>query len=187
MLAFFIIFLVGLGLTVLTFAVGELFEFFGDGPEFDTDGAAGASPFSSRIIFVFATAFGGFGMIGQALEWNVWLTVLFATGGGFMIAGGTFFLVVAPLARQQGTTRVSSSDFLNMEGQAVSEIPAQGLGRVSLIARGSGARVAQPARSATGETIPFGTAIRVVRVGANALTVRPLSENEDDPPAAAGP
>ena len=187
MLVFVVIFIVGLGLTLLTFIAGELFDFFSDVGDFDTDGGTGASPFSSRVIFVFVTAFGGFGMIGMALEWSIWATVLFASAGGLMVAGGTFFLIVAPLARQQGTTSVHSTDFLGLEGQATSDIPAQGLGRISIVAPTSGARVAQPARSATGETIPFGTAVRVVHVGANALTVRPAGEEPaSEAPAEAG-
>lgn len=171
-MAFLVIFGIGLFLTVVTFVVGELFDFGSDGgADFDS---STPSPFSSRILFVFATAFGGFGYIGQTLDWSVWASVLLAAVGGFAVSGGTFFLIVMPMSRQQGTTSVSQSDFLGLQGQVSSEIPPDGVGRVSVVAPGSGARVAHAARSSSGECIPQGTSVRVMAVGPGSITVAPL-------------
>ena len=62
--AFLVIFGVGLALLAVTFILGEIFD-FGDHGDLGAD----PSPLSSRVIFVFATAFGGCGFIGTALDY----------------------------------------------------------------------------------------------------------------------
>jgi hypothetical protein len=191
---FLIIFAVGLTMLIIAVAFGGIFHIGGDHVEhhFDFGGhhelephglAVGdhPSPFNSRILFVFMTAFGGVGYIGQSLGWPLGISAGVAVLGGLAVAGGTFFLVVLPLARQQGSVRVSESDFLHMEGQVTDEIPAGGLGRVALVPAQSGARVMLIARAMDGQTIPFGTAIRVVQLGSGAVTVEPVGPAERGP------
>ena len=179
-MAFLVIFGVGLFLAVVTFIVGEFFDLGAEGGS-DFDGTS-HSPFSSRILFVFATAFGGFGYIGQSLDWSIWAAVLFAAFGGFAVAGGTFFLIVMPMSRQQGSTHVAQSDFLGLQGQVSSEIPEGGVGRVSVVAPGSGARVAHAARSSSGERIAQGTPVRVMAVGPGSITVAPVGSESAPAP-----
>ena len=172
-IAFLIIFSAGLFLAFITFIVGELFDLGGDGG-MDSGGPAGEgtpSPLSSRILFVFATAFGGFGFIGTVLEWPVWVSVGAAVVGGLLVAAGTFFLIVLPMARQQGTTTVRAGDFVNLTGQVTAEIPEGGLGRVTVIAPASQARVGMPARASSGGRISFGATVRVLAEGGGVLTV----------------
>jgi membrane-bound ClpP family serine protease len=174
-MTFLIIFFVGLLLTVLVFAVGELFD-LGDA-DADTGGEAGhggPSPLSSRILFVFLTAFGGFGFLGDAAGWSVWLSITVGLLGGVAVAGGTFFLVVLPMSRQQGSVHVSEDDYLDREGQVTSEIPEEGVGRVTLVAPTSGARVSTASRSASGERIGNGTSVRIISVGTGVVTVVPI-------------
>lgn len=171
---FLIIFGVGFFLTVITFAIGELFDLGGDGAADAGGFDAHPSPFSSRILFVFITAFGGFGVIGQALGWPVWGSVTLAVAGGVGVAAGTFFLIVLPLSRQQGSTTVLETDFIESEGEVTAEIPAGGVGRVTVVSTASGARVARPARSVTGERVAFGTLVRVIHAGQGLMTVAPV-------------
>ena len=176
-IAFLVIFGIGLSLLVVTFIIGELFDFGGDGGT-DSGGELGSdspSPFSSRIVFVFATAFGGFGFIGTALDWPTWSSALLAVGGGLAVAGGTFFLIVLPMARQQGSTDVHDADFTGLNGQVTSEIPAGGLGRVTVIAPTSKARVGLAARSADGSRIPFGATVRIESPGPGTAIVIEVS------------
>jgi hypothetical protein len=176
--AFLTIFGVSLGLLIVTFVIGELFEFGSN--LFDIGGDAGAdfgdnpSPFSSRILFVFATAFGGFGYIGAAMGWPAWGASALAVLGGLGIAAGTFFMIVLPMSRQQGSTDVREADFEGLNGQVTSEIPAGGLGRVTVIAPTSKARVALAARSADGERIPFGATVRIEVPGPGPAIVVPV-------------
>lgn len=177
-MAFLVIFGVGLLLTLVTFVVGELFDLGGgadDGGGFGAD--ASPSPFSSRILFVFLTAFGGFGFIADAMDAEVWLAALSAIVGGVLVAGGTFFLVVLPMARQQGSIHLYRGDLVGLEGEIVTAVPPAGMGRVTLIAPSSGARLVESARSADGEAIPLGTVVRITQAAPGALTVTPSGRN----------
>jgi len=178
-MAFLVIFGVGILLTLVTFVVGELFDLGGDG-DIDSGGGVGegsASPFSSRVLFIFITAFGGFGYIGESLGWP-WLgSSLFALAGGLAVAGGTFLLVILPMARQQGSVQVRQVDFVGLEGEVVVEVPEAGFGRVSLVAPSSGARVVQAARSGSGRRIPAGSIVRVTQVSTGGVTVTPIEQN----------
>lgn len=182
--AFLTIFGISLLLLIVTFVVGELFDFGGDlfglGDGADVDLGADASPFSSRILFVFATAFGGFGYIGAAMGWPVWAASALGVAGGVATAAGTFFMIVLPMSRQQGSTDVREADFEGLNGQVTSEIPEGGLGRVTVIAPTSKARVALAARSADGERIPFGATVRIEVPGPGPAIVVPVA-----PPSAA--
>ena len=40
----------------------------------------------------------------------MWAAVLIALAGAIAVSAGTFFLIVAPLARQQGSTHVSQRE-----------------------------------------------------------------------------
>lgn len=176
-MAFLIIFGVALLLTVVTFVVGELFDLGDATADSGVDVGHAPSPLSSRIIFVFATAFGGFGYIGMSLDWPVWGATVLALVGGVIVAGGTFFLVVLPMARQQGSVTVRDEDLVDLVGEVTSEIPPSGLGRVTVVAPASGARISQAARSANGARIPFGTRVRIVAAGGSVMTVAPAQQH----------
>ncbi len=178
-IAFLTIFGLSLGMLIVTFVLGELFDFGGD----DASGDFGdnPSPFSSRILFVFATAFGGFGYIGGAMGWPIWAAAGLGIAGGLGVAAGTFFLIVLPMSRQQGSTDVHEADFEGLNGQVTSEIPEGGLGRVTVIAPASKARVALAARSADGERIPFGATVRIQTPGPGPAIVVPVSQPAHTP------
>jgi hypothetical protein len=182
-MVFLIIFGVGLLLAIVTFALGDLFDLGDSGDAGSELGEQGASPFSSRILFVFLTAFGGFGYIGQALDWGTPAAVTLALAGGLVVAAGTFFLIVLPMSRQQGSVHVTENDYLNLEGQVTADIPDGGLGRVTFVVPASGARVSPAARSANGQRIPFGTAVKVIGAGSGVVTVVPSSVGTSIPSA----
>lgn len=170
---FLIIFSVGLLLTIVTFVVGELFD-FGDWGDSGSEIGDSPSPFSSRVLFVFLTAFGGIGFIGQTADWPLGGSLIAALTGGVAVAGGTFFLIVLPMAKQQGSVHLSIDDLLNLEAQVTDEIPGSGVGRISVVPPATGTRMARAARSRDGSMIRAGTAVRIMAVGPNTVTVAPL-------------
>jgi hypothetical protein len=174
-MVFLIIFGAGLALTVVTFVIGELFDLgdFGGGDAGHELGAESASPLSSRIIFVVMTAFGGVGFIAQAAGWGVPLSVISGLAGGLAVAGGTFFLIVLPMSRQQGSPKLSLDDLVDLVGEVSDDIPAGGIGKVVLVPPGTGTRVSRAARAQNGGHIPPGTIVRVVHAGPGSLTVTP--------------
>ena len=146
-MVFLIIFVIGLVLTLTVFLIGELFDLGDYGDSGDAVGAETPSPLSSRILFVFITAFGGVGFIADALGWPLPLSILAGLVGGTAVAAGTFFLVVLPMARQQGSTSLKLDDLMDLEGEVTDDIPAGGIGKVVIVPPGTGARVAQATRS----------------------------------------
>jgi hypothetical protein len=116
------------------------------------------------------------------MDWNVGASVLLALAGGLAVAAARSS-PCATHVKATGLRHVNETDFLNLEAQVTAEIPEGGLGRISLIAPASGARVSPAARSANGERIPFGTAVRVVGVGAGAVTVVSLNVSTSIPSA----
>jgi membrane protein implicated in regulation of membrane protease activity len=181
-MVFLIIFGVGLFLTIITFIIGELFDLGDWGSDHGVDVGDSPSPFSSRVLFVFMTAFGGFGFMGQVWDWPIGGSILAALAGGTFVAGGTFFLIVLPMARQQGSVHLKMEDLVNLTGEVTDDIPEGGVGRVSIVPPGTGARVARAARSQTGAHLPAGTTVRVLNVGPSSLTVAPVDAFTGTPP-----
>lgn len=198
-IVFFSIMGVGLLFLVITFAIGELFEFGGevahevgdflhDATSFlggqsdighDLGGGADAglstpSPFSARMFSVFLTAFGGAGLLAVANGVGVGLSTVIGLVAGLLVSIGTFGLVIMPMARQQGSAHVKVQELKDALGEVTTTIPQSGLGQVTVIAKG--ARLTLAARSATGKEIPQGTTVRVAEVVAENLVVAPLKE-----------
>jgi len=59
-------------------------------------------------------------------------------------------------------------------GEVTAPISADGVGEITYVAKGS--RIASPARSATGQPIPRGTSIAIVRMVGGTALVRPLED-----------
>lgn len=184
---YLILFIVGFLLVGFTFLVGELFEFGGElaheieghidigtdhGLEAQGVDSSTPSPFSSRIAAVLVTVFGGIGFIGSQSGWSDGWTLVLAFASAFAAAVGVYFIVVLPLARQQGSTKVERSTFLGLEGQVAIAIPSMGLGQVALFVPSSNTRVTESASSTSGVPIPFGTRVVVDHVGPSSIGVK---------------
>jgi membrane protein implicated in regulation of membrane protease activity len=119
---------IGFLFLLISLIFGELFDLFGGDLDHDLD-HGGPSFFSSRILSVFITAFGGFGAIGS----NYGLAILPASGVGFL--SGVFFATVIywfarALYGQQATTQVLSTDIVGRTARVVVSIPSNGVGQV---------------------------------------------------------
>lgn len=196
LIAFLIIFGVGLSMLLATLFFGELFSLgaeighelgglshevssgFGDHgiTDLGTGEVQSPSPLSSSTIFSFTTGLGGIGAIGTIYDWPIFLTILAALAGGIALSIGVYLAVILPISKQQGWTKESRNDLLNLEGQVASLIPAVGFGQVTLVSPTSGARVVESAKSAEGEVIPVGVIVKVVQVGPGTLIVSPVNK-----------
>jgi len=161
---------IGFLFLVVSLLFGELFDHFGDGG-FDHDfDHGGPGFFSTRVISVFITAFGGFGAIASQYG----LSPLPSSGVGF--AGGFVFASIIwgflrYLYTQQSSTEVRSSDLLGQSARVVIAIPAGGLGQVRC--RIGEQLVDKIARSKDGQAIPENTAVRIAELlGETAIVER---------------
>jgi len=160
---------VGFVFLLLSLIFGEIFEHFGDGG-FDHDlDHGGPGIFSTRILSVFITAFGGFGAIGT----HYGLAPLPASGLGFL--SGVFFAsIIFGFARflwsQQATTEVRTSDLVGQNARVVVGIPKGGVGQVRC--RLGEELVDKIARSRTDEPIPENAVVRIEEVLGETVIVR---------------
>ena len=120
---------VGFVFLLISLIFGELFDLFGDG-DFDVDhDHGGPGFFSSRVLSVFVTAFGGFGAV--AVYYG--LSTPAASGVGFLSGvffGGLIYLFARFLYGQQASTEVRSTDIVGQQARVVVSIPAGGVGQV---------------------------------------------------------
>lgn len=151
---------------------GEIFDFF-DGDldhDFDHD-HGGPGFFSSRVMGVFITTFGGTGAIGTYYG----LSTLASSLAG-LVSGAALASVVYAFARflygQQASTDVISGDLVGRTGRVVVTIPNNGMGQIRC--QVGEQLVDKIARSGDGESIPENHSVRIEEVLGELVVVRPL-------------
>jgi len=148
---------------------GELFEHFDHGFDHDLD-HGGPGIFSSRVLSVFITAFGGFGAVATHYR----LGVLPASGIGF--ASGVFFATLIYffarfLYGQQATTQLSSLDIVGRTARVVVAIPESGIGQVRCLVGEE--MVDKIARSETGNAIAENSVVQIKEILGEIVIVQP--------------
>jgi membrane protein implicated in regulation of membrane protease activity len=129
----------------------------------------GVSFFSSRVLSVFVTAFGGFGAIGIHLEYSVEVSTLFGVIGGLFF-GGIIYLFASFLYSQQASSDIRTSDLVGETAQVTVAIPKDGIGQVRMTMGES--VVEKIARAHDGGEIPAGTLVKVEAIIGEDLLVR---------------
>lgn len=153
----------------LSLIFGELFEHWG-GDSFDLHvDHGGPGFFSSRVVSVFVTAFGGFGAIGV----HYGLSLLVSSGLG-MVSGVFFAALIYLFARflyqQQASTDLRSSDPVGRTARVVVAIPADGLGQIRC--KVGEELVDRIARSTDGKPIPENAIVLIDQVLGETVVVR---------------
>ena len=119
---------VGFLFLMVSLFFGEVFEHFDSALDHDLD-HGGPGFFSTRIISVFITAFGGFGAI--ATDQGIGPLAASAIGAvsGLLLAAPVYFLARF-LYDQQATSETRSQDLVGRVARVVVAIPAGGVGQV---------------------------------------------------------
>jgi membrane protein implicated in regulation of membrane protease activity len=159
---------VGFIFLLISLIFGEVFDHFGDA-HFDSLDHGGPSFFSTRILSVFVTSFGGFGAIAS----HSGLSILASSGVGFLSGvffAGLIYMFARFLHGQQATTEVRSADLIGQPARVVVAIPAGGVGQVRCqIGEEVLDKVAQ---SREGAPIPENTMVRVEETLGDMVIVR---------------
>ncbi|MGH9675222.1 MAG: hypothetical protein ACRD44_18780 [Bryobacteraceae bacterium] len=163
--------LAGIGFLFLLVSLvfGGLFEHFDHSFDHDLD-HGGPSFFSSRVLSVFITAFGGFG----ALATRYGLSIAPASAIGF--ASGVFFAgIIYYFARflygQQASTELRSHDISGRMARVTVTIPAGGVGQVRM--QIGEELVDKIAKSHDAASISENTVVRIQEVLGEVVIVRP--------------
>ena len=105
---------------------GGLFDFFDSDHDFDT---GGPGFFSSRVMAVFVTAFGGFGAVATYYGLAPVPASLVGFGSG-LVFGGAIYALARFLYNQQASTEVRAGDLVGAIGRVVIGIPPGGVGQI---------------------------------------------------------
>jgi len=156
-------------LLVVTFVMGEAFEFFGDALDIDDGGGV----FNMQSIAAFLA---GFGSIAWLLSGYFEVPSLIAAAGG-VAAGlpmaGVVVLMTRAFMRQSVSSGFNLTDLVGEDVLVSLTIPEQGVGRVQF-ARSGGTHTAS-ARSAAKVRIQQGTVVTIESVVAGEVVVRATS------------
>jgi membrane protein implicated in regulation of membrane protease activity len=117
---------VGFLFLVLAFVFGGLFDFFEADHDFDT---GGPGFFSSRVMAVFVTAFGGFGAVATYYGLGP-VPASFVGFGGGIVFGGAIYALARVLYNQQASSEVRAGDLVGAIGRVVIGIPPGGVGQI---------------------------------------------------------
>lgn len=170
----FVVFLsiAGIGFLFLLVSLifGELFEFFEHDVDFDHSlDHGGPSFFSTRVLSVFITAFGGVGAIGVRYGLSTGAASLAGFGSGVAL-GSLIYMFARFLYGQQASSDVSVRDLVGQTGRIVVTIPAGGVGQIRLQIGES--LVDKIARSHDGQPVPENSVAKVEEILGETLVVR---------------
>ena len=163
---------VGFGFLLVALLFGGVFEHFEFSADADHDlGHGGPGFFSTRILSVFITAFGGFGAVASYYGFGV----LGSSGVGFL--SGLFFACLiwafaGFLYSQQASSDVRVQEVVGRTARVVIAIPASGVGQVRC--QLGEQMVDKIARAKDGQPIPENTAVTVLEVLGDTVVVAPL-------------
>ncbi len=160
---------VGFAFLLVSLVVGDVFEAVG----FDLDGGATGTDFGlldSRVIAVFLTAFGGFGVIAAQNGFGAVGSSVFGLLGGIVFAG-----VVSVFGRfliaQQASSTVTDDDLVGRTAQVTVAIKPGAIGQIT--AKIGDERVEKIARAKDGMEIATGSIVKVDSVIGDAVIVVP--------------
>jgi len=117
---------VGFLFLLISLVFGGLFDFFESDHDFDT---GGPGFFSSRVMAVFVTAFGGFGAVATYYGLGAVPASLVGFASG-LVFGGAIYALARLLYNQQASTEVRAGDLVGAIGRVVIGIPSGGVGQI---------------------------------------------------------
>ena len=168
---------IGFLFLLASFVFGELFG-HGDlgGHDADLHGDVhgdvhGVSFFSTRVLSVFVTAFGGFGAIGIHLGYRIEVATAVGLVGG-VIFGGLIYLFASFLYSQQASSDIRVSELIGRTAQVSVAVPKGGVGQIRC-ALGESV-VEKIAQAQDGGEIPLNTSVKIEAVLGDTVVVRRL-------------
>jgi hypothetical protein len=148
---------------------------FDHAPSFD-HGDVDVPSLSPITIASFVTAFGSFGLLAVYL-FNVSdrFSLLWAGGGGLVVAIIAHFAFGYFLIAPQGSSEVTARDIIGLTAEVITPIPADGVGQVAFVAQGR--RVTFSARSASRAPVPKGMLVSIQNFTGSVAVVQPQQDS----------
>jgi membrane protein implicated in regulation of membrane protease activity len=143
--------------------------------DFDTS-HDGPGFFSTRVISIFLTAFGGIGAICINQGMSVIASSALGFASGFLL-GGLVYLFARFLYSQQASSNIDTADLVGLRAQVTVGIPAGGLGQVRCVIGES--MVEKTARSKDGVAIPHNSQVLIEGLADESLIVSPWTAPQE--------
>lgn len=161
---FQVCFFVGIGLTLLSFFIGQFFDFFGmDGIDLDFNvfGWNLFFPISPMLYMLFFTVFGGVGWILYKADnvFSIWVVMLIAVAAGMVIAGFFSICIIGPLKKAQNTSAPEEEELIGVLGKVTEKIYKDGFGEITYMIHGN--CYSAPAKTTTGESLEKGSDVTI--------------------------
>jgi membrane protein implicated in regulation of membrane protease activity len=131
----------------------------------------GPSPFSLRVVAMFAVGFGAGGLIGKGLGVSDAVSLVPASGVAALTAA-VMWVFLRFLYGEQRSTSIQATDYVGLVGRVVIPIPEGRLGQVALVVKAQ--RVNAPARSDDGSPIRAQAAVEVLGAEGGIVVVKEI-------------
>jgi membrane protein implicated in regulation of membrane protease activity len=131
----------------------------------------GPSPFSLRVVAMFAVGFGAGGLIGKGLGVSDALSLVPASGVAVLTAA-VMWVFLRFLYGEQGSTSIQAADYVGLVGRVIIALPQDRPGQVALVVKGQ--RINAPARSEDGSPIRAQAAVEVLGAEGGTVVVKEI-------------
>ena len=159
---------------LVSFFLGDLFDQIELEVELDLDGGMDEMGwFDSRVLSIFATAFGGLGAIGILMGLGSLVSSLVGLVGG-LVLGGIVLYFGRLLYKQQSSSSVSTQQLIGRIADVIVTIRPGGIGQISC--RFGEERVEKLARSRDNTEIKAGSKVVIEEVADDGLIVSAYEE-----------
>lgn len=168
---------IGFLFLLISLVFGEIFDHFDFDHDIDHDLAHGGPGFfSTRVMSVFITAFGGFGAIGVHNGYSILASSAMGFGGG-MVFASLIYVFARFLYSQQASSTVRVSDLVGRSAEVIVAIPPNNLGQIRCLIGES--MIEKMARSRDGSPIPFNAIVKVEEVLGESVIVSLVARFEE--------
>lgn len=159
---------VGIGYTIISFILGNLFN-VGD-VSGDIDTGSSVSFFKPTSIAAFLTVFGGMGLVFLN-SFNFITVVSLSSIFGIFVAYLLHRFVLIPLHNAQNTSTVEKQSLIGSTAKISQKVLQGGFGKITYHVNGS--TFSSPAKSEDGNEIPLGTTVEIIYIEKNTYYVKP--------------
>lgn len=169
---FYVCFGVGIVYTIISFLLGQLFDFF----DFDGNFEMGSniSPLKPAIIASFVTVFGGVGIILMRKNISFFSSLSFATIIAFIIAFIIYRYIIVNLYKAQNTSAVERQKLIGSKAKVTLTIRQGGYGKITYFVNGN--TYNSPAKAENGGEIIVGKEVEIVYISKNTYFVKNCEE-----------
>ena len=194
---FQVCFYTGLFYTIISFLLGQIFEFAGGGGgdvdasvDFDVDvdvdmdvsggadadagglSAAHVSPLKPIVIASFITVFGGVGIICVKKDISIMFAALIAFALAAAVSFSLYKFIVVPLYKAQNTSATSYKEMKGGLAKISLAIKGSSYGRISYVINGN--TYSAPARSIDNTDIEKGANVVIINIEKNTFYVKKI-------------